>query len=202
MCLWSSTTTPTSTAFIPSWGLPPADTFVATGRKLGAKLSALSLLVVSAFGWLVTVSRGSTLGLVTGIVVMAAYAAKASRAHQHNFPLVWARRMYVIISCGCVICSGMFFSLIPWKGLVLLRSSSSAPATKCRTLPAGRPMIRGLVNIAGHPLFGLSMEENSRELIPPHQVNLYYAVANGLPVGVCSTVMLLCTFIGAFTAPT
>lgn len=141
------------------------------------KLLGGALLVLGIFGWINTVSRGATIGLLAGVLIVAVKEVTSRRA--------------VVLVCALVLSAGIgYLAISNWDtsdltDLFFVQSDSEAVSIRWTAAEAG------LEQIAKSPLQGAPVDFAWPFNIAPHQVILYFAASHGVPAGIMLTLLLL-----------
>ena len=146
-------------------------------RSWRLKLLGGVLFVLGAFGWINTVSRGATLGLLAGVLIVAVKEITSKRA--------------VVLTCALVLAAGMgYLAISDWDAsdltdLFFVHTDNEAVSVRWTAAEAG------MEQIAQSPLLGAPVDYVWPFNIAPHQVMLYFAASHGVPAGIMLTLLLL-----------
>lgn len=145
--------------------------------KAGAviAITASVIIVASVVGWSWTVSRGPTVGLVGGVLVLQFCSGRK-------------RLMRALASIAAIALLSWYAATMAPVLVDLFAGEDAKAAVQDRV----ELLESGMEQVQAHPLVGAPLRELSE--IPPHQLPAYYATRNGLPVAIGSVFLLWCCF--------
>ena len=132
-------------------------------------LGGLGLLAIGLFGWLMTIPRAATVGLLVGILSVLPRLLRPSRRKS------WAKGGIVV--AACLVGGGLLIPSLSWEAL--------GPKFDIDVGLRMEAALAALTEVAANPLFGISTERFDTYRLPAHQIPLYFATAFGIPVGLC-----------------
>jgi len=161
-------------------GLAFSYALIALSKRPFAKLLGISLFGVSIVAWTQTVSRGSSLGLIFGVLAFLAAVAAAPRDTRRS-----ASALTVLVAAfiGATVVVIIYGDTL---GTLLSLDFRNDPTYFYRT----DALWLAFREIADNPIFGVPNEYRWPYNVPPHQLPVYYAATSGILVGLISTALV------------
>jgi hypothetical protein len=171
-----------------SAGIAVGAALVLARRAAPVRITGLVLLGAAVFGWVLTFSRGTTLGLIAGIVLHWFRAATSRRNSLHRFKVGATAAAFMI---------GLMVAPIPWADISRLFSITEPDggvATRFIALQQAWTIVRE------SPLVGAPVGFEWIGNIAPHQLPIWFAAQYGVPTGVVVLLLFIATGV-SFSMP-
>lgn len=152
-----------------------------SGRSFRNRMFGGILVALAGFAYSVTVNRGTTLGLLAGLLIVGVREI-ATRPVARTITL-W---LIVVALAGTtfVVMAGNGGSSSAVGELFFVSSSDVSVTGRVDALKVG------LEGIVDSPLVGVPMNFAWPDRVPPHQLMVYFAAVYGLPAGMLVTLLL------------
>jgi O-antigen ligase len=144
------------------------------------RVAGIAIISLAVFGWITTFSRGATLGLLLGALLVVVGQAVSRRITTGGVLAV------ALVAIGAVAFAAIYASLVQRTAENLSVASINSKDVDSR-LDAARVGWEGL---ARDPVFGVPLDFIWPDNIPPHQLPIYFAAQFGLPAGLLVCLLL------------
>jgi hypothetical protein len=144
------------------------------------RVAGIAIISLAVFGWITTFSRGATLGLLIGALLVVVGQAVSRRITTGGVLTV------ALVALGALAFAAVYASLVQRTAENLSVASINSRDVDSR-LDAARV---GWQALASDPVFGVPLDFIWPNDIPPHQLPIYFAAQYGLPSGLLVCVLL------------
>lgn len=151
-----------------------------SGRHLRYRVLGGILIALAGFGYIVTVNRGTTFGLLAGLLIIT--VNEAAKRHVILTAVLW---LLVVLLAGTAYL--LLINERPSSATLDVFFVTSSDVSVTGRVDAVKVGWQGIVD---DPLFGVPLSFIWPRNVAPHQLMIYFAAVFGVPAGMFVTMLL------------